>query len=189
VSTGPTTSPLAKGSPLRTWLPWAALLVVVVGLLAFGARTTAQTDQERALSVARTIACPTCDGESSAESNAPAAQEVRREIARRIAAGESDDQIRAYFAGQQGEQILLTPPSSGLGALVWILPIVALALAVGGLVVAFRRWQKEPHAEAVSDADRALVDVALRERGASPASTNVDDPRDLDDPHGEGGSR
>jgi cytochrome c-type biogenesis protein CcmH len=175
----PGPSPLAKGSPLRSWLPWAALFVVVVGLLAFGSRTTAQTDQERALSVARTIACPTCDGESSAESNAPAAAEVRREIARRIAEGQSDEQIRAYFASQQGDQILLTPPSSGIGALVWVLPVVAVAAAVVGLVFAFLRWQRQPHAEGVSDDDRALVDDALRRHGGT----------DPDDSHGEGESR
>jgi cytochrome c-type biogenesis protein CcmH len=179
VTDGAAPSARAERSPVRTWLPWVALLVVVVGLLAFGSRTTTQTDQERALSVARTIACPTCDGESSAESNAPAAQEVRREIARRIAEGRSDDQIRAYFASQQGDQILLTPPSSGLGAVVWILPVVAVAAAVVGLVVAFRRWQRQPHADGVSEADRALVDEAMSRRGTDP---------DLD-PHGEGGSR
>jgi len=152
----------------------------VVALLAFGSQGTTgtRTDQDRVNEIARTIACPACDGESAADSNVAASKGIRREIAARVADGQSDDEIRAYFAETLGEDILLTPPSSGVGALVWILPVVALAVAVAVLVVVFRRWQREPHAAGVSDADQSLVDGALRDRGAQ-----------LEDSHGEGGSR
>jgi cytochrome c-type biogenesis protein CcmH len=165
---------------MRSLLPWALLFVVVVALLAFGSQGTTgdRTDQDRVNDIARTIACPTCDGEAASDSNTAASKGIRREIAARVAAGQSDEEIRAYFAETQGEDILLTPPSSGLGAVVWVLPVVALAIAVACLTVTFRRWQREPHAEGVSDADRNLVDDALRNREQL-----------SDDAHGEGGSR
>lgn len=171
-------SALAPGSPVRRWMPWALLVVVVVTLLAVGSqgRTGDVTAQDRVTDLARTIKCPTCSGESAAESNAPSSQEVRRDIALRIEQGQSDAEIRAYYVDRYGDDILLTPPSSGVGALVWVIPVVAAVSALAGLVVVFRRWQREPHAEAASDADRALVAEARRDQQA-------------EDRHGEGSSR
>jgi cytochrome c-type biogenesis protein CcmH len=85
---------------------------------------------------------------------------MRTEIARRVDAGETDAEIRAYFVSKFGKDILLRPEGHGVTALVWILPVVALVAAVAGLVVAFRRWR--PHAVTVTDDDRRLVDEALR---------------------------
>jgi cytochrome c-type biogenesis protein CcmH len=175
-------SPLASGSPVRRWLPWALLAVVVVTCLsiaAFGTRS-APTAQDRVTNIARTVKCPFCNGESAAESNSPASQEIRAEAARRVQIGESDDEIRAYFASKWGQEILLTPSASGVNVLIWVLPVVALAMAVGFLVIVFRRWSTAPTAHA-SDADKALVAEALA-REHDEAATD-------DDPHGEGSSR
>jgi cytochrome c-type biogenesis protein CcmH len=173
---------------VRRWLPWALLVVVVVTCLsvaAFGSRA-APTAQDRVSNVSRTIKCPACAGESVAESNAPASQEIRADIASRIQAGETDDEIRSYYVSRWGQEILLTPSASGVNALVWLLPVVALAIAVGFLVIVFRRWSQEPSAHA-SAADEALVAQALRrdhdhdhdhEQGTAE-----------DDSHGEGSSR
>jgi cytochrome c-type biogenesis protein CcmH len=94
------------------------------------------------LAVAETIKCPTCRSQSAADSDAPASQAIRAEILRRIDAGDSDDEIRDYFASRYGEQILLTPRSSGAVGLVWILPVVGLVAAAAGLTWAFLRWRR-----------------------------------------------
>ena len=57
---------------------------------------------------------------------------------------------------QNGESILLKPSSDGIGILVWALPVIVLVLGAGGLVVALRRWQRQPRLTA-TDADEALV--------------------------------
>jgi cytochrome c-type biogenesis protein CcmH len=123
---------------------YALMAVVLIGALAIGARGdgTPRTDAERANALAETIRCPTCRSQSAAQSDTVAATAVRAEIARRIAAGETDGQIRRYFSSRYGEEILLTPRASGLTGLVWILPVVALVLAAAGLTVAFRRWRR-----------------------------------------------
>jgi cytochrome c-type biogenesis protein CcmH/NrfF len=59
-----------------------------------------------------------------------------------------------------GESILLTPDSSGVGGLVWVLPVVALVLALAGVGYVFWRWRGMAPVHA-SDADRELVDSAL----------------------------
>lgn len=174
-------SAFAKGSPVRRWGPWIALCVVGVAVLsfaAFGSRS-APTAQDRVSAISRTVKCPVCSGESVAESNAPASQEIRRQIAEQVQQGQTDDEIRSFYAAKYGQAILLTPSASGVNALVWILPVVAFALGVAALAIVFRRWSTMP-AERSTLEDQALVDAALH------AS---DDGFEGDDEHGEGASR
>jgi cytochrome c-type biogenesis protein CcmH len=111
--------------------------------------------------VAESIKCPTCQGQSVADSSAPAARAIRTEISRRIEAGETDAQIRDYIAGIYGEENLLTPPRDGVAGLIWFLPVAGAVLAVGGLAVVFQRW-KVPDDVTVTDEDRVLVERARR---------------------------
>lgn len=145
-------------------LPVLAMLAVLGLALFVGARGGGgpSTPAARAERLAGKVRCPTCDGLSAAESDASASVAVREEIARRVAAGETDGDILRFFVDSYGEDILLTPSASGVGALVWGLPVVAVVLAGGGLVVAFRRWRVKAGG-AVSDDDRALVARALNE--------------------------
>ena len=147
----------------RARWPWILVLALFAGALVVaavgdrGPRTTA----ERARSISESIACPQCRGQSVADSEAPSARAIRTEVARRIEAGETDDQIRDYIAGIYGEEALLTPPSDGVAGLIWFLPVAGLVAAVGGLVVVFRRWRVPEDVE-VSDEDRVLVEQARR---------------------------
>jgi cytochrome c-type biogenesis protein CcmH/NrfF len=59
---------------------------------------------------------------------------VRHEISADVAAGMSDNRILTSIEDAYGPSILLSPPTSGLGALLWIAPLgVVLALIVVGL--------------------------------------------------------
>jgi len=65
---------------IRRW-SWAALGVVVVVALAFGARSPGhQTPAQKAASIAGEVRCPTCEGQSAELSDAPAAAAVRQFI-------------------------------------------------------------------------------------------------------------
>lgn len=128
---------------IRPWLPWAALGVVVVVALAIGASGSGDdtSDAARAKRLSQEVRCPTCRGLSAAESDAKAAQAVRAEIRSRVAAGQSDEDIRAYLASRYGDDILLRPEGSGVTGLVWALPVAVLVCGAAGLAFAFRRWK------------------------------------------------
>lgn len=150
------------GLAQRRW-PW----IVLVALLAAGLVVAAlgdpgpTTTAERVRSIAESIKCPTCQGQSVADSNATAARSIRTEIARRLEEGQTDDEIRSYIASLYGEEALLNPPRSGVAGLVWFLPVALLVAAAAGLVAAFRSWRSPPDVT-VSPEDRALVDAARR---------------------------
>lgn len=148
----------------RANLAWLAVVVALAGALLVGAlgHQGARTPDERVGRIATTIKCPTCVGQSVAQSEAPASRDIRADIARRITLGESDDQIRQDMATRFGPDILLSPSRRGIVGLVWIIPIFMFGAVAVGLVLAFRRW----HAVGsglVTDADRSLVADALAE--------------------------
>jgi cytochrome c-type biogenesis protein CcmH len=124
------------------WLALAAVVLVAIDMAATGADRDATSPAARADAIAHEVRCPTCRGQSVAESAAPAAQAIRLDIRRRIDAGQSRRQIEAYLETRYGNDILLTPPRSGIGGLVWVLPVIAVVVAAGGLALSFQRWSR-----------------------------------------------
>ena len=161
------------GGSRRRW-GWLAMGLVVAGALVVGLQPddTPRTPEERVFSVAEGYKCPTCRSQSVADSEAPSAKAIRAEIARRLEAGESEDEIQAYLVSRFGEEVVLTPSASGVTALVWVLPVVLVAVGTAALVLAFRRWQRRP-STGPSDADRDLV--ARARAGASEEAVPADD--------------
>jgi cytochrome c-type biogenesis protein CcmH len=141
----------------KAW-PWVALAVVVVGVLAIVAWPGGErSDAARAHDLAADLRCPECEGLSVADSNAPTSKAIRNDIEQRIADGQSDAEIRQAYVDRYGESILLSPESSGIGLLVWVLPVVALALGATGIGFVLARARREPHLHATT-ADEELVD-------------------------------
>lgn len=124
------------------WLALAVAVVIALVVALTGGNGDKATAAERSEAIARDVRCPTCRGQSVAESASPAAQAIRTEIRRRIGLGQSRRQIEAYLETRYGSDILLTPPRSGIGGLVWVLPVVAIVAAAGGLALALQRWTR-----------------------------------------------
>jgi cytochrome c-type biogenesis protein CcmH len=155
------------------------LAVVLVVALAVGAsRTPKKNLSERTQAIAATIKCPQCTDESMATSNAPTSVAGRAEIARRLEAGQSSAEIRAFFASRYGDSVLLTPKGSGFDALIWILPVIVLVVGFAGLTAAFVRWRRLAPAAPTAD-DRELVDEARHRTDEPPSS---DEPASSDEP-------
>jgi cytochrome c-type biogenesis protein CcmH len=145
----------------RRW-PWLALALVLAGVLAVGwngghGPTTLDSRTRR---IAADIRCPTCSGQSAADSDAPTSQEIRALIRERLQQGQSTGQIKAYLVSKYGPRILLRPATHGVSLIVWVLPVVAVAAAAAGLGLTFWR-RRAPPSLPPSDEDRQLVEQAL----------------------------
>ena len=149
----------------RRLVSWFALAVVALSMLVFATvdEGPPATNADRAYALAKDFACPVCQGQSVAESDVVVARNIRREIRVWVDEGRSDAFIREQLVANFGEDIDYTPSASGITSLVWILPVVAGAVAIGGLVVVFRRWADEPDLEASPD-DEAIVAAARDQR-------------------------
>jgi cytochrome c-type biogenesis protein CcmH len=133
----------------RRWLAWLIVPIVAIGVIVFSLwpGEQAPADPEaRAYNLAISLKCPICAGESLAGSQTDLAKDLRARIDEEIAAGSTDQEIIDMFVAAYGEQVLLDPPNSGWGIVLWALP---LALLVAGLVTIFGLRRK--HTESVGD--------------------------------------
>ena len=150
-------------------LMWVGLAVLAVLVLAVALWPSSGTPTVRARtrSLASELRCVDCEGLSVAESSTASARQTRRDIEARIRRGQSDQDIRQVYVDRFGESILLKPSSSGIGVVVWALPVIVLVVGAGGLVLALRRWGRQPRLVA-TDADEALVAQARAREGSEP---------------------
>jgi len=96
--------------------------------------------------IAASLHCPICKDLSVADSPAPLAQQMRQEIAQKLRAGESADQIRASFVAAYGVSVLMSPPRQGVTGAVYYLPLLVLAAGLITAVMVLRRWLRAPQA-------------------------------------------
>lgn len=153
----------------QRWWWWAILLAAVVSILvAFaGSAPTSGVSDQRLFALAGQLKCQQCVGESVAGSQSPSAVQFREEISSQMAAGRTDDEILSFFSDRYGREVLLTPPSSGVGGLVWVVPVVAVAAALLGIASTFRRWRATAPARSASADDEDRVAAELRRRAES----------------------
>jgi cytochrome c-type biogenesis protein CcmH len=70
------------------------------------------------------------------------AEEMRAEIRRRVAAGETKEGIISYFVDQYGERVLAAPPKKGFNLLGWTLPFIGLGLGIGAVSLVIYSWTR-----------------------------------------------
>jgi cytochrome c-type biogenesis protein CcmH len=168
----------------RKLVPWLALaLVVAVGVVVLVVRSRPDNSPAaRAARLERQLACPVCEGQSVADSNSPQSRAIREDIPRRIAAGQSDAEIRQYYVSRYTERILETPSNSGLGIIAWGLPALAVILGALSIGVAVRRWSRAPRLKA-TDEDEDIVRRAREQ--TEPGAVHPDDGNPDDEAPGD----
>ena len=95
--------------------------------------------ERRTTQVAAALRCPVCQGLSIQDSPAPLAIEMRNVVRDQIAAGKSNDEVKAYFVQKYGEWVLLEPAPHGFNLAIYVLPVLLL---VGGAVFVWRLSRK-----------------------------------------------
>ncbi len=99
--------------------------------------------EARVLRLADELRCLVCQNETIAASNAELAVDLRRQIRQKLAAGESEQQIRDYMVERYGEFVLYRPPLHAGTLLLWVGPFVLLLVAGGVLAHHVRRHRPQ----------------------------------------------
>jgi cytochrome c-type biogenesis protein CcmH len=105
------------------------------------------------------VMCPVC-GTTLDQSDSPAAEQIKRVIADRIAAGDTKSEIKNRLVAEYGEAILAAPRHEGFGLLAWWLPLGGILAAAA--IVAFGAWRWSRGRE--REPDGAPLDPALESR-------------------------
>jgi cytochrome c-type biogenesis protein CcmH len=150
-----------------TWLGCRLALAVIACLLLVTACSShAPTLEERAVELDRQLMCPVCDGQTLDESRSQLAQQMKQVIREKLAAGESEEDIKAYFSSPEryGTAVLAVPPASGFNAVLWFLPPVALAAGAACLYFVVRAMRRRtPRQAAATNGDQAALTPYLIE--------------------------
>jgi cytochrome c-type biogenesis protein CcmH len=128
----------------------AALAVFTLAGVAAGASRPSAADLESQL------VCPVCKTTLD-QSDAPIANKMKAYIRERIAAGDSEQQIKDALVAQFGPGVLAKPPSGGFGLLAWLLPLLGLGIGVVAVALLVRTWsRRRPDAAPTEPLDPAL---------------------------------
>lgn len=131
-----------------------AALVVAAVALAWGAAGAAPPDlDERVRAVAGRLMCPVCEGRTVADSTSDLAAQMRAVIREKLARGESEDEVVAYFVDRYGPSVLASPPRGGAGWVLWLAPAALLAGGTGYVVYRFGRRRPWTWSEDGEDRD------------------------------------
>jgi cytochrome c-type biogenesis protein CcmH len=98
------------------------------------------------------VRCLVCQNQTIADSSAPLAADLRREIREMVAQGQSEDEIKTFLTDRYGDFVLYRPRFGGPSLLLWFAPV--LFLVIGGVVLwkIIRRRSALPVTEDVDDA-------------------------------------
>jgi cytochrome c-type biogenesis protein CcmH len=152
------------------WLLLTLAMLAALAALPASAQTPTPNEID---AVAKELWCPLCNGVRLDNCELQACIQMREVISQKLAAGESKEQIKAYFAQQYGDVVLGTPSREGFNLVVWLFPVLAVVIGLGWLAYLITIWRRRrPAAQPVQPGSAAQkksddeylqrVDEALR---------------------------
>lgn len=119
------------------------MIAAIIAL--FLAAALSPADEARAEAIAAELRCVVCHNQSILESDAEIAAVMRSLVEERIAAGDTDEEVRAYITARYGEYVLLSPSKSPKNLVLWVGPAIALGF---GALWAFSLFRSSAKREA-----------------------------------------
>ena len=149
------------------WILWAcAVLLPGLPVLAKEAPPTAADPvlEARVMAIAEELRCLVCQNETIAASHADLAVDLRKQIALKLQAGQSRQEIIDFMVARYGDFVLYRPAFNARTLLLWLGPFVLLVVAIGVLTLNIRRRRRAAAADAWT-ADNAQRARALLSEG------------------------
>ena len=98
-----------------------------------------RAEEQRFHKLTLELRCVMCQNQSLADSDAPIAHDLRREVFNLMREGRSDAEIKAFLVDRYGEFVLYRPQFGGGALLLWLGPAVVLLAGAAVVVVVVRR--------------------------------------------------
>lgn len=111
------------------------------------------------------LRCLVCQNQTLADSNAPLAEDLRREVREMIAKDMSDKEIIDFLVARYGDFVLYRPPLKATTTLLWLGPFVLLMVGATALVITLRRRAHKVVDVPVTDEEHRRVEQLLAEGG------------------------
>ena len=120
-------------------------------------------ERDRFRELTKELRCPKCQNQDIADSNAPIATDLRREIFRMLGEGKDNQQIIDFMVDRYGDFVRYKPALTGKTAILWFGPLVLLlgGFVVIGVVVGRRRTRRATRTDTLSAEERQRLDTLL----------------------------
>ena len=126
----------------------AAVLLVLVAVTATAVDTEAplETAEQQSLyrKLLEEVRCMVCQNQNLADSDAPLARDMRRELRRMVEEGASEGDVKQFLLDRYGDFALYRPRLAPNTLLLWIGPGVIVLLALGAIALVIRRRMQMP---------------------------------------------
>ncbi len=101
-------------------------------------------EEERFHALTRELRCVMCQNQSLADSNAPIAHDLRREVLALMEQGKSDAEVKQYLVQRYGEFVLYKPRMEERTWLLWFGPLLVLLAGLAVLAWRLRKNRRQP---------------------------------------------
>jgi cytochrome c-type biogenesis protein CcmH len=91
--------------------------------------------EARYIKLTTELRCMVCQNQNLADSDAPLAQDLRKEIHNMMQTGQSNDQIITFLVDRYGDFVLYRPAMKGNTLALWLIP--GVLLGIGGITIFF----------------------------------------------------
>ncbi|WP_338480250.1 cytochrome c-type biogenesis protein [Pseudomonas trivialis] len=120
-------------------------------------------ERTRFRELTKELRCPKCQNQDIADSNAPIAADLRKEIFRMLGEGKDDQQIIDFMVDRYGEFVRYKPALNAKTALLWFGPagLLLTGLVVMAVIVRRRRAAPTNGSDALSPEERKRLDHLL----------------------------
>ena len=113
------------------------ILILLISNFAFAGEAQPLAEdpalEARLRAMSQELRCLVCQNSTLADSNAPLAEDLRKEIRVQMRAGKSDTEVVEYLVERYGDFVRYRPPVNNSTALLWFGPF--LILIIGGFVL------------------------------------------------------
>jgi cytochrome c-type biogenesis protein CcmH len=89
------------------------------------------------------LRCLVCQNQNLAESNAPLAEDLRKQVYEQVRHGKSDQEIIAYLVSRYGDFILYRPPFNIATLILWLGPLLFLLIGLSYLIYYLRKTKRD----------------------------------------------
>ncbi|HEU5092259.1 MAG TPA: cytochrome c-type biogenesis protein [Nitrospira sp.] len=150
-------------------MKWLAFIVLLLSGPAWAGEARPLADdpaaEARLKHLAVELRCLVCQNQTLADSNAPLAEDLRREVREMIAKDMSDKEIIDFLVARYGDFVLYRPPLKATTTLLWVGPFVLLTVGAVVLFITLRRRAHKVIDVPVTDEEHRRVEQLLAEGG------------------------
>ncbi|XQW84439.1 cytochrome c-type biogenesis protein [Thalassotalea piscium] len=148
------------------WLLLTSLLIAF-NVAAYNSDTYSFDDeltQTRYDALVKELRCPKCQNQNLADSNAPIAADLRREVYELLKQNKSDGEIVDFMVKRYGEFVLYRPKVSSLTYILWFGPAILLFIGVIIVVFILKSSSNKKQPQKLSSAQKNKLEQILKDK-------------------------